>query len=390
MAKKAPEIQPVQNSVRKIGVLSVLGFLFGSVYILAGLGTLLTSLAGGLLLILAGIVIIPIFNVFLLKRFHFILSAWLRIVISVILLLSAAVAMFPYQEFADSMNANATTKTPIYSLGEKFMVGSMQLTVPLASKADFVLEGKTGKEARIGAVFYVFEVTVENQGKGSVSFGTSNLKVRDENSREFDVGGCEDKLRGGKSIGERIEPGLSADYINCYVEVPENTKVVLLEINEGYFSGVGARVDLSRAETQNIKPLGSSPKPTARAPSTKALEVTLNSVSFSDQINGSLGMQASANEGNIFLIADITVENAGKEAATVGGQQFKVKDSESYSYSLDLGANMIFGQSIEGNLPPGDKIRGKIPFQVPKAAKGLQLIFDTGETGHSPLKFDIG
>ncbi|MFH1257967.1 MAG: DUF4352 domain-containing protein [Candidatus Micrarchaeota archaeon] len=375
MAKKALEILPVQKPVRKIGVLSVLGFIFGSVYILAGVSVLFSSAVGGLLLLLAGIVIIPTFNVFLLKRFHFILSVWLRIVISAILLLSAAVAMFPYAEFSSSMNSNVTDKTPPYKIGDNFMVGSMQISVPSAVKADSIIAGNTVKNARAGAVFYIFEAIVENRGKSSVSFGASNLKVRDENGRVFDVGGCEDKLRGGMSIGERIEPGLSADYANCYVEVPENTEVVLLEISEGYFSGVGARVDLSDTETQNIKPSGGSPRPAAATPSAKALRVTLNSVSFSDQINGSLGMQARANEGNIFLIADITVENAGKEAATVRGMQFKVKDSESYSYSLDLGANMIFGQSIEGNLPAGDKIRGKIPFQVPESSHRVAAYF---------------
>jgi hypothetical protein len=390
MPKKAPEIQTVQKPVRKIGVFSVLGYLFGLAYILAGASLLFSSFAGGMLLILAGIAIIPKFNVFLLNKFHFVLSKWLRIVISAILLISAAVAMFPYQDFANSMNSNSTQSIRIYGIGDTFIVGSMQLTIPSVSKANKVTDRGDGKVGRVGAIFYIFSVHVENKGKASASFSSSNLKARDENGREFDVGGCVDMARGGTTIGERIEPGLSAEFENCYAEVPEITRKVLLEINEGLFSGTGAIVDLSGAKIQNNNPLIISPKPMAANPSAKNLNITLNSVSFSDQVNGTSGMGVDANAGKIFLIADVGVENPGPEIVKVSGQQFKVKDSDGYAYSEDLAAAMLSAQRLDGNLPSGDKIRGKILFQIPKTAKGLQLIFDTGAAGYIPLKFDIG
>ncbi|MBI5228790.1 DUF4352 domain-containing protein [Candidatus Micrarchaeota archaeon] len=123
------------------------------------------------------------------------------------------------------------------------------------------------------------------------------------------------------------------------------------------------------------------------------LKIMLNSVDFVDTIpNENEYLTSTAKEGKTFAIVDVTVENVGKKAdlGVSSISSFKIKDQEGYSYSMDAMATINLKQQIEGKLQPGDKIRGKIAFEVPKNAKGLQLVFDFGLIDAAQAKFNLG
>lgn len=71
---------------KKIGFLTVLGYIIGISFLVSGIGILTTgNILGGIFVILAGIIIIPAFNNFLEKQFNFKLSRILRIIIFFVL-----------------------------------------------------------------------------------------------------------------------------------------------------------------------------------------------------------------------------------------------------------------------------------------------------------------
>ena len=88
----------------------------------------------------------------------------------------------------------------------------------------------------------------------------------------------------------------------------------------------------------------------------------------------------SAEEGNVFLVADVTFENTGNEemwwdTAAV----LSMRDSEGAEYPSD---GMIVANDIEivmGNAQPADPRGGLVGFEVPGDATGLVLVFTPEE-----------
>jgi len=93
---------------------------------------------------------------------------------------------------------------------------------------------------------------------------------------------------------------------------------------------------------------------------------------------------ASQDPGNMFVAVDLTLENRGAEAKAVSSLiQMYLKDSSGQKYDLDLAASVASGGATpDGEIAPGEKIRGQVGFQVPQDAKGLVFIFDADVFGH--------
>ncbi|PKN85752.1 MAG: DUF4352 domain-containing protein [Chloroflexi bacterium HGW-Chloroflexi-8] len=88
-------------------------------------------------------------------------------------------------------------------------------------------------------------------------------------------------------------------------------------------------------------------------------------------------------DGYKFLIVDLTIENKGTEAITVSTLlQMAVKDSNSYKYGVDLMASTVSGGTTpDGEIAPGEKVKGQVGFQVPENASGLLFVFDADVWG---------
>lgn len=92
---------------------------------------------------------------------------------------------------------------------------------------------------------------------------------------------------------------------------------------------------------------------------------------------------AKPEAGHKFLVVDVTVENKGTEAAAVSTMlQMSVKDETGQVYKVDLMAQTASGgTSPDGELAPGEKIRGQVGFQTPQTAAGLVFVFDADVFG---------
>jgi hypothetical protein len=83
-------------------------------------------------------------------------------------------------------------------------------------------------------------------------------------------------------------------------------------------------------------------------------------------------------EGNQFIVIDLTIENKGSEAKSVSTMlQMGLKDATGQLYDIDISATMASGGSTpDGEIAPGEKLRGQIGFQVPEGVSGLVFVLD--------------
>jgi hypothetical protein len=97
-------------------------------------------------------------------------------------------------------------------------------------------------------------------------------------------------------------------------------------------------------------------------------------------------------DGKQFVAVELILVNKGASAASVSSlAQMSLKDGEDQKYTVDFMASSATGASApEGELAPGEKLRGKVGFQVPKGATGLTFVFDADIFGSGKLFVRLG
>lgn len=146
------------------------------------------------------------------------------------------------------------------------------------------------------------------------------------------------------------------------------------------------------AETQQNR--DENPAPKTEEPKTEIFKIgdsvkadnlifTVNSVRTDEG-----GDFIKPDEGNIYYIIDVTVENTGDESEIVSSMiMFRLSDSEGYNYSITFGPETK-GQ-LDGEVSPGRKIRGELVFEIPEDSTGLELEIDpTLGTGQIIVQLD--
>jgi bacterioferritin-associated ferredoxin len=105
--------------------------------------------------------------------------------------------------------------------------------------------------------------------------------------------------------------------------------------------------------------------------SNKTTAVTVNSV---DLAFVSPNRYSQPDAGKHFIVVDLTIEAIGTERVNYNPLDFEVADADSYRYRREgvVGADPALSY---GDLNPGEKIRGLVPFQIPDTATGLQLLY---------------
>lgn len=116
------------------------------------------------------------------------------------------------------------------------------------------------------------------------------------------------------------------------------------------------------------------------------IALTVNKVSTATNINDLLKPKA----GNVFLVTDVTVENISQDKVPYNPLYFKVKDADGFEYNASfLGPDPSLKS---GDLAKGEKVRGNVAFEVPKAGKGFVLTFEPLVlfSGFEPIQVDLG
>ena len=97
-------------------------------------------------------------------------------------------------------------------------------------------------------------------------------------------------------------------------------------------------------------------------------------------------------EGEKFVVVDVLLVNQGSSTGTVSSWlQMSLKDDTGQKYTIDLMANVASGESSpDGELSSGERIRGKVGFQVPTESKGLVFVFDAAVFGTGKVFVELG
>lgn len=97
-------------------------------------------------------------------------------------------------------------------------------------------------------------------------------------------------------------------------------------------------------------------------------------------------------DGNKFVVVDLLFVNTGSTADSISTMlQTELKDSTSQVYNIDFGASTVSGSSSpDGEISPGERVRGSVGFQTPQDATGLQFVFDGSIFGADRIFVDLG
>ncbi len=122
-------------------------------------------------------------------------------------------------------------------------------------------------------------------------------------------------------------------------------------------------------------------------------------VSIGDNILVILGWQnvpeddfATPDDGKKFIAVDMVIVNQSDEAVSISTMlQMALKDETGQNYPVDFMAGMAIDESsVDGELAPGERVRGKIGFQVPIEAQGLKFVFDESLFGSGKSFINLG
>ena len=170
-------------------------------------------------------------------------------IVSAVSLLLIAVLFFIVKDNRQTVSPAEQIAMP----GQPFTVENFRYTVTNVHESSTVVQGidifASTTTAREGAKFVVFDISAENIGKERGYVNKGSMFVTDSEDRKFDVAGGKDKVF---RESPAIDPGLTAEFIDFYVEVPQDAQGLVLHITSaGLFSSEEARSSLEPAGAQN-------------------------------------------------------------------------------------------------------------------------------------------
>ncbi|MFE4201982.1 DUF4352 domain-containing protein [Aneurinibacillus aneurinilyticus] len=164
------------------------------------------------------------------------------------------------------------------------------------------------------------------------------------------------------------------------------------------FAAIGSNGEekTQQAEQSTAQPTNSQPKeaaapaekPKAETPAkTYKVGEAVQVDNFTYTVSGTSNKKQIGNEylnkktENTFLVIDVAIKNGDKEARMMDTSLFKLKDANGTEYDPMAEADMyVNGDSplFLANVNPGLTKKGKVVFELPTDAKGLQLVVSSG------------
>lgn len=235
-----------------------------------------------------------------------------------------------------------------------------------------------------GKKFVAVELLIVNNSQSAMSVSTLlQMSMKDDTGQKYDVDFMASTAIGGASVDGELAPG---EKVRGKVgfQVAENATGLQFVFDASVFGSGKVFVDLG-AEPVTVEPpasiAGETSQQTYNIGDVIAMgttNITVNEVLYpaGDQFN-------KPNAGFKFLVVDITIENTSATAISVSTLlQMSVKDSGGQKFDVDLMASVASGgSSPDGEIAPGEKLRGQVGFQVPENATGLVFVFDADVWG---------
>lgn len=235
-----------------------------------------------------------------------------------------------------------------------------------------------------GKKFVAVELLIVNNSQSSMSVSTLlQMSMKDDTGQKYDVDFMASTAISGASVDGELAPG---EKVRGKVgfQIAENAQGLQFVFDASVFGSGKVFVDLG-AEPVTVEPpaniAGETSQQTYNVGDVIAMgttNLTVNEVLYpaGDDFN-------KPNAGYKFLVVDITIENTGATAISVSTLlQMSVKDASGQKFDVDLMASVASGgTSPDGEIAPGEKLRGQVGFQVPENATGLVFVFDADVWG---------
>ncbi|MBW6474358.1 MAG: DUF4352 domain-containing protein [Anaerolineaceae bacterium] len=244
-----------------------------------------------------------------------------------------------------------------------------------------------------GMKFIGVELLLINESNSSKSISTlMQMSLKDEKDQKYNVDlFAASSLSGGNLDGELV-PG---ERVRGKVgfEVPEDVQNLQFVFDAAFFSSGKVFVDLGS------EPISMEP-PSDLASSTvmqvynvgDLIEIKNHTMAVLGWEDISAGDFLGPDPGNKFVAVEMFFANNSQSRISISTLlQMNLKDEADRSYEIDFSASSeIKDGSVDGSLVPGEKIRGKVGFQVPENVQNLQFVFDASVFGSGKVVVDLG
>lgn len=104
------------------------------------------------------------------------------------------------------------------------------------------------------------------------------------------------------------------------------------------------------------------------------------------------GLQFPPEEGKKHLAVDVMVANQGEDTFEISpGYQMTLKDPSGQEYYMNTISGYISGSDKpDGEIIPGEIIRGKVGFQVPEDLENFVFIYELNRDGWGEISVNLG
>jgi hypothetical protein len=287
----------------------------------------------------------------------------------------ASVVAAPRAPLPTAEPAPTTAAPQSYNVGDVVQLGDLAFTVLGWSKPAATQFAKP----KADQTFVGVELLLVNQGQQAANLSSlAQMSLKDSADRRYTV-----DLLAATAIGETAPDGELApgEQLRGAVgfQLPSDASGLTFVFDAGLFSSGKIFIALG-PEPIRVEPPAALAS--AAAPQTAALGAPIPVGDLTLTVNGMSSPEGSQfsqpAEGKRFLVVDLSITNSGSQAANVSTMlQMKLKDASGRQYTLDLLATTAAGGAApEGELAPGETVRGPVGFQVPSDASGLLFVFD--------------
>jgi hypothetical protein len=235
------------------------------------------------------------------------------------------------------------------------------------------------QEADSGNTFVVVDLGIKNRTSDEFINFSGFLQTRLKDSEDYTYDQTI-AMTGNTFQGGQIAPG-EVSRGDVVYEVPKDASGLTMQFDFEAF----ALFDFSRVEIDLSESTGD---PTTLNQNLQVeiygtddtvefqdVQVTFNSVETTKE----LGSFAQAEEGNEFVIADVSTTNNTDEELTIStALQMVVKDGQGFSYSPSITATSALDQAYSQGSPlaSGETRRGKVAYEVPTGTSPLYWVFE--------------
>jgi hypothetical protein len=230
-----------------------------------------------------------------------------------------------------------------------------------------------------GNKFVAVELLLVNQGSStSSSSSLLQMSLKDDTDQRYNIDLMAAMAAGSSAPQGELAPG---ERVRGKVgfQVPEDATGLVFVFDADFFRTGKAFVALGP------EPVSLEPPAELAGEQVQETFAIGDIVSIGDSVMVVLGWsQPSGNEfsepdqGKRFVAVDVLLVNQGSDTAAISSMlQMNLKDDTGQKYDVDLMAATATGSSTpDGELAPGERVRGKVGFQVPEDAQGLVFVYD--------------